>query len=342
MQSNEEKVWKVAQEQLSRKLSIPAYELWLRNAQLIELTTDQAVIGVSNSMAKTFLCNDYLQVIGEAISEVIGKSLSVSIVVDASLAPPLHESSWRALATVSPHAPGSLTSKWTFDNFVVGAHNHLAYGAAREVAEKPGQTYNPLFIYGGLGLGKSHILRAIENHILRHRQDLAVRFVTCEGFINELISHIRDDRMNDFRRRFRRVDLLLIDDVQNLAGKQATQEELFHTFNMLRDHGKQVVLSCSSPPKSMGANIGEHLRNRFDWGLTVEIQPPDFETRMTILRRMAERHNLIIQDHVLEHIALICTSSIMELEGMLMRVMGYAHMTGCPIDLNVLVAVLKG
>lgn len=234
----------------------------------------------------------------------------------------------------------NLNPEYTFDTFVVGSHNRFVHSAALAVAEKPGQAYNPLFIYGGVGLGKTHLMQAIGHQILLMKPNIQVRYISCERFTNELINSIRDDRTLDFRKRYRQVDVLLVDDVQFIAGKDATQEEFFHTFNALRDSGKQIVLTCDRPPKSMSL-LEERLRSRFEWGLIADIQPPDFETRLAILRKKAELQGIPVPAEVLDYIATIFTTNIRELEGALIRTSAYARLTGSPLTMQTVANILQ-
>ncbi|MDZ4833311.1 MAG: chromosomal replication initiator protein DnaA [Candidatus Melainabacteria bacterium] len=233
-----------------------------------------------------------------------------------------------------------LSAKHTFNTFVVGSNNRFCHSAALAVAQSPGQNYNPLFIYGGVGLGKTHLMQAIGYAILERSPDIHVRYVSGERFTNDMINSIRDKSTTEFRKRYRNVDVLLIDDIQFIEGKESTQEEFFHTFNTLRDAGKQIVLTSDRPPKAF-SKLEERLKSRFEWGLTSDIQAPDYETRLAILRKKCDSDKLPVDDETLNHIATLFTTNIRELEGALIRVSAYSKMTGERIDQRTLHTILS-
>ncbi|MBZ0187573.1 MAG: chromosomal replication initiator protein DnaA [Candidatus Obscuribacterales bacterium] len=234
----------------------------------------------------------------------------------------------------------NLNPKYTFDSFVVGSNNRFTHSAAAAVAVKPGQSYNPLFIYGGVGLGKTHIMHAIGNEIISNFPHLSIKYISCERFTNDLVNSIRENRMVEFRKRYRQLDVLLVDDIQFIEGKESTQEEFFYTFNALKEANKQIILSSDRPPKSL-SKLEERLKSRFEWGLISDMQAPDVETRLAILRKKCVQENMPLSDDILEQIASTITSNIRELEGALIRVHAYSNLTGGQTDSYMLRSVLS-
>ncbi len=354
-------LWLEAQQLLKKTLSQPVFEGFIKSSQLVSLENNLAVLAVNNDFVRGMIANNHLAPVSEALSQVNREKVSVKVIVDPTLvteqsdlglanisifpeskpAGRSHDDKKTGAASIHVSHSGKtgLNSKHTFNTFVVGAHNRFCHSAALAVAENPGQSYNPLFLYGGVGLGKTHIMQAIGHEVLRLAPHLSVRYMTCERFTNELINSIRDDRMVEFRKRYRQIDVLLMDDIQFIQGKESTQEEFFHTFNTLKDNNSQIVLSSDRPPKAISL-LEERLRSRFEWGLIADIQAPDLETRVAILRKKCEVENMRVSEDVIEHIATMFTANIRELEGALIRAHAYSNMTGTELSVRSLTDIL--
>ena len=294
---------------------------------------------------------NYKNVIGEAISLILKTQIDLKIVVDSNIKNNDYNATISSInyskVENTPFTPTSkktsynyqianLNEKNTFANFVVGSNNQFCHSAALAVAEKPGLAYNPFFIYGGVGLGKTHLMHAIGHEILKNSNTLNVKYISCEKFTNDMVTSIRDDRMVDFRKRYRQIDVLLIDDIQFIQGKESTQEEFFHTFNALREGGKQIVISSDRLPKSIPL-LEERLRSRFEWGLIADIQPADLETRVAILMKKCAIDNLDLSNDILLYLANTYTTNIRELEGALTRIRAFTQLTKEPITIDNLV-----
>ena len=332
-----EQAWQATLSQLQLEMPRPTFEAWMRDATLVSNDESTYVIGVADTNRKDWLENRLRGTVKRTLSGIVGRSVEVRFEVEAStrnglhseVSSPTNEPSIPEIAPTSP--PASLNPKYTFENFVVGPSNRLAHAASVAAAENPAKAYNPLFIYGGVGLGKTHLLQAVGNAC--RVRGLQVLYVSSEEFTNDLINAIRTHTTEAFRDKYRSIDVLLIDDIQFIAGKESTQEEFFHTFNTLHGQDKQLVMSSDRPPKAM-VTLEERLRSRFEWGLTVDIQPPDLETRQAILRSKAERARREVDSAVIELIARRVQSNIRELEGALTRVMAYADLIGQPLTLE--------
>jgi chromosomal replication initiator protein len=316
-----------------------AYDTWVRDAELISYEDGTFMIGVQNAYARDWLESRLSSTIKRLLTGIMNRSVETRFVVwrnaDNNRAveelPAVEELAREEINLQENRSVVSwtLNSRYSFENFVVGASNRLAHAASLAVAENPARAYNPLFLYGGVGLGKTHLLHAIGNRCSENC--LQVLYVSSEEFTNDLINAIRSHTTQAFRDKYRSIDVLLIDDIQFIAGKESTQEEFFHTFNTLHGQDKQVVISSDRPPKAL-VTLEERLRSRFEWGLTADIQPPDFETRLAILRSKAERAGRRLPHEFLESIARRVQSNIRELEGALTRVVAYADLSGVPLS----------
>ena len=344
-------VWQAALGELQLQMTKPTFDTWLKNTSLISYEDGTFVIGVHNAYAKDWLENRLLSIIKRALVGIVGRSVEVKFVVwpreraaskrsagTQELGPLLSGDKELTLTPPRAKSPAMLNPKYTFETFVVGPSNRLAHAASLAVAENPADAYNPLFIYGGVGLGKTHLLQAI-GHVCQ-RKALRVLYVSSEEFTNDLINSIRNHTTEHFRDKYRTIDILLVDDIQFIAGKESTQEEFFHTFNTLHAANKQIVISSDRPPKAI-LTLEERLRSRFEGGLIADIQPPDLETRIAILRFKAEAQPLSVPDEVIDLIAHRVLSNVRELEGALNRVVAYAKLTGRPLTLEVASVALR-
>jgi len=330
------------------------YRTWLEGTTATGLSGDRLHVEAPGAFHAEWLEDKYGELLEETARRIVGRPLSISFeageaegvppVPSVELAPsrPASEASNRGWARTREreHRP-SLNERYTFERFVVGANNQLASAASNAVAEKPARMYNPLFLYGGVGLGKTHLMHAIGNHILEVAPDKRVAYIPSEQFMNELVRAIQEGATPEFRRRYRQMDLLLVDDVHVLEGKERTQEEFFHTFNALYDAQRQIVLTSDRPPKEI-PGLEERLISRFEWGLVADIKPPDYETRVAILRKKAEDDNLTLDLEVMDFIASSCTSSVRELEGAVIKLLAYSSLTKQEITVPLARTALKG
>ena len=327
-------LWDKCLNEIKKEIKPQLFKTMLKDLKLVSVDSKTLKIKAKDRIVKEYLERNYLPLIKEIASKEFGKYLEVKILLPEEVHKPLQlELNLFKGQEKKEKIESNLNPKYTFENFVVGASNQFAHAAAIAVAENPGRAYNPLFIYGGVGLGKTHLMQAIGNFIKNTTPSKTVVYVTTESFMNDLIDALRNDRMAQFREKYRTVDVLLIDDIQFISGKDRTQIEFFHTFNALYDAGKQVVLTSDRPPKDIPM-LTERLRSRFEWGLIADIQPPDFETRIAILRRKAEAEGIDIDDNVLKLIATIIKSNIRQLEGALIKLKAKANLEGRPIDEN--------
>ena len=332
---NAEHAWQATLGQLQLEMSRASYDTWVSSAELLKYDEESACfeIGVKNAYARDWLEDRLSSTLAKLLTGLMGKPITTLIKV-FSPSTPLQKPEKSTSPTYSFPAGEenqTINGRYRFDNFVVGANNRLAHAACMAVAESPARAYNPLFLYGGVGLGKTHLLHAIGNAC--QSSSLNVLYVSSEEFTNDLINAIRTHTTPAFREKYRRVDVLLIDDIQFIAGKESTQEEFFHTFNTLHGQNKQLVISSDRSPKSL-LTLEERLRSRFEWGLTADIQAPDVETRLAILRAKAERAGRQVPAEILELIARQVQSNIRELEGALNRVLAYSDLSGIPLTLE--------
>ncbi|MFC2058099.1 chromosomal replication initiator protein DnaA [Chloroflexota bacterium] len=322
-------IWESALQQLEQKVTAANYQTWLQNTVGLSYKKNQFTVGVPNNLANEWVGKRLHSLIKQILTGVAGQDLEVNFQVcpngEVPDLSPLHPPDERI-------SPPKFNPKYVFPSFVVGSCNRLAHAAAMGVAEKPGCSYNPLFIYSGVGLGKSHLLHAIGWVVLRNSPN--VIYVTAEQFTNEFITSIRERNTEDFRNKYRSASVLLIDDVQFIAGKEQTQEGFFHTFNDLHNSNRQIVITSDRPPKSLSL-LEDRLRSRFEWGLTVDMQPPDLETRIAILQMKAEEHKKRVPPEVLDLIARRSQRNVRELEGTLNRVIAYSQLTREPLTLEV-------
>jgi chromosomal replication initiator protein len=325
--------WQATLGQLQMELPKATYDTWVRDTKFIKHEDDMFVIAVQNAYARDWLENRLTSTAARLLSGIMDAPQTISFKLQTHEEPiPQSPEDWTDNIPVTQSTPqSSFNYRYSFNNFVVGPNNRLAHAASQAVAENPANAYNPLFVYGGVGLGKTHLLHAIGSETAQRGQN--VLYVSSEEFTNDLINAIRKHDTSNFRDRYRKVDVLLIDDIQFIAGKESTQEEFFHTFNTLHGQNKQIVISSDRPPKAM-VTLEERLRSRFEWGLIVDIQPPELETRLAILRSKAERANRQIDNDILEYIARQIQSNIRELEGALTRVLAFSDLSGKPLDLD--------
>jgi chromosomal replication initiator protein len=329
---NAEQAWQSVLAQLQMEMPRASYDTWVRDTRPMAYENGVITVGVRNAYARDWLESRLAATVSRLLIGILNSNVSVEFVVSQSGEGDSHTDSEPvapASIEITPPEPKprhvTLNPRYTFDTYVVGSGNRLAHAACQAVAEKPARAYNPLFLYGGVGLGKTHLLHAIGNAC--HADGLNVLYVSSEEFTNDMISAIRTHTTQAFREKYRSADVLLVDDIQFIAGKESTQEEFFHTFNTLHGQDKQIIVSSDRPPKSL-VTLEERLRSRFEWGLTADIQAPDFETRLAILRSKAERTGRNISDEILESIAKQIQSNIRELEGALNRIIAFADLSG--------------
>lgn len=333
---NVEQAWQSVLGQLQMEMPRASFDTWVRDTKPLSYQDGTLTIGVRNAYARDWLESRLASTVSRLLVGIMNASVAVNFIVNGNdsevIADEVSPSSGQpesAAVIEQPARPSNMNPRYLFETFVVGSGNRLAHAACLAVAEKPARAYNPLFLYGGVGLGKTHLLHAIGNAC--HARGLNVLYVSSEEFTNDMINAIRTHTNQAFREKYRSADVLLVDDIQFIAGKESTQEEFFHTFNTLHGQDKQIIVSSDRPPKSLNT-LDERLRSRFEWGLTADIQPPDLETRLAILRSKAERTGRQVPDEILEAVARRVQSNIRELEGALNRILAFADLSGAHLS----------
>jgi chromosomal replication initiator protein len=334
-------IWDLVLARIETKVNRHSFYTWFKPTSLVVDDGQGLQVKVPNPLFRDWLTKHYAAVLDEALGDVGRGGTRVSFVTeDAVPVRPLPLDHEPPAEEIVDTQPGGLAPRYSFDTFIVGPSNQFAHAACRAVAEAPSRSYNPLFIYGGVGLGKTHLMHAIGHYVLNHLRALKLTYISSERFMNEMINAVRYDRILDFRERYRSVDVLLVDDIQFIAGKEGTQNEFFHTFNALYDAQKQIVISSDCPPHEI-PSLEERLRSRFEWGLIADIQAPDLETKVAILRKKADTEGIPLPDNVALYIAGKIKSNIRELEGSLIRLIAYASLTGREISLQLAQDVLR-
>ena len=332
-----EGLWSEVSSRLRGALNETTYRTWFDHVDGLELNDDEFVLAVPNDFTRDWIEGHFIGLISAAVGDATGHERRIQLAVAEGEGEPVEAVEVHRREPVG----AGLNPKYTFDSFVIGSSNRFAHAAALAVAEAPAQAYNPLFIYGGTGLGKTHLLQAVAQYVSEHQSELSVRYVTSETFMNDFINALRDKRIEGFKQRYRAYDLLLIDDIQFFEHKERIQEEFFHTFNSIYEAGGQIVISSDRPPREI-STLEERLRSRFEWGLITDIQPPDLETRIAILRKKVKADQIEIRDpELLTFIASRVSTNIRELEGALTRVVAFASLTGRALSVELAQDVLK-
>jgi len=339
---NIEELWQYILTEMQSKISKPSYDTWLSQTSVKGLVDNILTISVPNEFTKNWLDQRYTKVIDTLLYEMTGSELNVKFEInDGDVLEEIEETTNTTDAKNTNDMKNMLNPKYTFDTFVVGAANRFAHAASLAVAEAPAKSYNPLFIYGGVGLGKTHLMHAIAHYVRDYHPNRRVIYLSSEKFTNEFINAIMENKAEHFRNKYRNVDILLVDDIQFLAGKEQTQEEFFHTFNTLHEENKQIIISSDRPPREI-PTLEERLRSRFEWGLITDISPPDLETRIAILSKKAKAEGLNdISNEVMLYIANQIDTNIRELEGALIRVIAYSSLVNRDIDTQLATEALK-
>ena len=348
METELKELWEKTLNIIKGELTEVSFNTWIKSCEPISISSNTIIISVPNSFTQDILEKRYKDLVINSIEAACSKTYELEFVIASELQEVEEKNEENKntskkdgiSVTVNDEMSSTLNPKYTFDSFVIGNSNRFAHAASLAVAESPAKAYNPLFIYGGVGLGKTHLMHAIGHYILQNNPNAKVVYVSSEKFTNELINAIKDDKNEEFRTKYRSVDVLLIDDIQFIAGKERTQEEFFHTFNTLHEANKQIIISSDRPPKEI-PTLEDRLRSRFEMGLIADIQPPDFETRIAILKTKAQIENIDIPNEVMNYIATYIKSNIRELEGALTRVVAYSSLINKDISYDLAVEALK-
>jgi chromosomal replication initiator protein len=349
MQLSAEKIWDSAQEQLRSKLSHDTYNMWFAPLRACAMDGTHVTLEAPNEFCEVWLKDNYISLLQDAVAIAAGKQLQIKFKISAAttglVSAPVRatakaKTSEFAHERASANGDNSFNPKNTFETFVVGNNNNFAYAAALAVAQAPGKSYNPLFLYGGVGLGKTHLLHAIGQHVAVNKKGARVAYLSSEKFTNEYIDAIQNNKLAVFRKKHRQTDVLLIDDIQFLAGKERIQEEFFHTFNALHESHKQIVLTCDRPASEI-QNLENRLVSRFEWGLVTDLQPPDVEMRLAILKKKAQSMNVTLSEDVMNFLASRIRTNVRRLEGALIRVASYASLTGKKLSIEVVENLLR-
>jgi len=330
-------LWGNSLKLIKTELTPASFNAFFSPIEPLQITGNTILLSVPNDFTKGILEARYMNLIESSINQISSSKYKIKFILDEE---ELRDFENENASKIEIPSYSNLNPKYTFDTFVIGNSNRFAHAACVAVAEAPARAYNPLFLYGGVGLGKTHLMQAIGHHILSHTKNAKVVYVSSEKFTNELINSIKDDRNEEFRNKYRNVDVLLVDDIQFIAGKERTQEEFFHTFNTLHEANKQIIISSDRPPKEI-PTLEDRLRSRFEMGLITDIQAPDFETRIAILRKKAQTENIIVPNEVMSYIAKYIKSNIRELEGALTRVVAYSSLTNKEISFELAIEALK-
>lgn len=347
METDLKGLWEKTLNIIKGELTEVSFNTWIKSCEPISISSNTIKISVPNSFTQDILEKRYKDLVINSIEAACSKLYTIEFLIGSEIQENEEQDAKTKAnikdtmaVTVNDEMSSTLNPKYTFDSFVIGNSNRFAHAASLAVAESPAKAYNPLFIYGGVGLGKTHLMHAIGHYVLQNNGNAKVVYVSSEKFTNELINAIKDDKNEEFRTKYRSVDILLIDDIQFIAGKERTQEEFFHTFNALHDANKQIILSSDRPPKEI-PTLEDRLRSRFEWGLIADIQAPDFETRMAILKKKADVEKLNVPNEVMVYIATKIKSNIRELEGALIRIVAYSSLTNRDITVDLATEALK-